>query len=427
MKVLLLSHGPITTYQNMGKTFLSLLSTFQKEELCHLYIYPAIPDADLCCSQYRITDQDILRSYFHFGKVRGREILSSEIDPEKHEKYESQQAKQLYSRKKNYKTILARDFMWQFAWFMTEDLKAWLTREKPTCILLAPGEARFIYRMALKIASFLRIPLMVYVCDEFFFIDPPDSMLGKLQLRLLKNTIRKTLKASSGAVTICDSLNRQYSGYFGIPCHTIMTGTSFPIGEEIHCCADPRSITYMGNLAFHRYRSIGDIGRALDRINGKKGTDYCLNLYTPAWDDEIRQEFSGIRSIRYCGYVTGQAYREAFQSAEILLHTEGFDEKSRERVRNSVSTKIADSLGSGIPLFAYGPEGIASMEHLKACGGAVLCENPEELDQKLTELFENCDLRSEKAENGLKAALKYHQSEVSSRNLHRILSQLKGS
>ena len=44
MKVLLLSHNPVTTYNNMGKTFLSLFSAFRPEELCQLYLYPAVPD-----------------------------------------------------------------------------------------------------------------------------------------------------------------------------------------------------------------------------------------------------------------------------------------------------------------------------------------------------------------------------------------------
>lgn len=53
MKVLLLSHNPVTTYNNMGKTFLSLFSAFRPEELCQLYLYPAVPDTACCGSYYR--------------------------------------------------------------------------------------------------------------------------------------------------------------------------------------------------------------------------------------------------------------------------------------------------------------------------------------------------------------------------------------
>ena len=60
MKVLLLSHNPVTTYNNMGKTFLSLFSAFRPEELCQLFLYPAVPDTACCGSYYRFTDREAL-------------------------------------------------------------------------------------------------------------------------------------------------------------------------------------------------------------------------------------------------------------------------------------------------------------------------------------------------------------------------------
>ncbi len=65
MKVLLLSHNPVTTYNNMGKTFLSLFSAFRPEELCQLYLYPAVPDTACCGSYYRFTDREA--PAFHLG------------------------------------------------------------------------------------------------------------------------------------------------------------------------------------------------------------------------------------------------------------------------------------------------------------------------------------------------------------------------
>ena len=62
MKVLLLSHNPVTTYNNMGKTFLSLFSAFRPEELCQLFLYPAVPDTACCGSYYRFTDREALHS-----------------------------------------------------------------------------------------------------------------------------------------------------------------------------------------------------------------------------------------------------------------------------------------------------------------------------------------------------------------------------
>ena len=71
MKVLIISHTCFSTYNNMGKTFCALFSQFASEELCQLYIYPSYPDVDICRSYYRVTDKEILGSYFRLHAPGG--------------------------------------------------------------------------------------------------------------------------------------------------------------------------------------------------------------------------------------------------------------------------------------------------------------------------------------------------------------------
>ena len=62
MKVLIMSHNPITDYNSMGKTFLGLFSAFSEDELCQFYVYPTLPNIKVCESYYRMTDREALRS-----------------------------------------------------------------------------------------------------------------------------------------------------------------------------------------------------------------------------------------------------------------------------------------------------------------------------------------------------------------------------
>ena len=55
---------------------------------------------------------------------------------------------------------------------------------------------------------------------------------------------------------------------------------------------------------------------------------------------------------------------KALQNSDLLIHAESFDNEFKQIVKNSISTKIADSLASGVPIVAYGPEGIASIDYL---------------------------------------------------------------
>ena len=93
MKIIIISHVPMSTKFNMGKTFISLFSSFQKSELCQLYIYPTIPDVDTCSSFYRITDKDVLKSYYRM-RVQGGEVVANENI---HNMYEHEKDEKFYS------------------------------------------------------------------------------------------------------------------------------------------------------------------------------------------------------------------------------------------------------------------------------------------------------------------------------------------
>ena len=106
--------------------------------------------------------------------------------------------------------------------------------------------------------------------------------------------------------------------------------------------------------------------------------------------------------------MSGEKFKEVFQSSDALLHVEAFDEDSIDLVKHSISTKIADSLGSGICLFAYGPRQVASISYLQRNECAIICEQKENLKESLLQLFFNDDIREKKIKQALLVAEKYH-------------------
>lgn len=421
MKVLLISHNPITTYHNMGKTLLSLFSSFKKEELCQLYIYPTLPDTDRCSSYYRITDKNILKSYTSFFRVKGCEIDKSLIN-EANTMFSEESDRQIYHNKKNKLPLrmLARDLMWKFSSWYNNDLKQWLLRESPDCIFVAPGTAKFLYDIALKISRRLNIPIIMYVCDDYYFIKEPNGLLGKIRLSLLKKKIEKLLSKASHIITICDEIKDLYNNRFKIPATTIMTGTNYPIAQSYaDTVAD--TITYMGNIRCKRYKSLAALGHTLDDINRKHNTNHKLKIYSNEKDKSILSSFNNIDSIQFCGYVQGEEFDKVFRSSHLLLHVEAFDNDSIDLVKHSVSTKIADSLASGIPLLAYAPDYVSSMKHLMR-NNCALCANEEKaLENILVTAFCDGQARKKAVENAIETAKKYHNRETNSKCLYHIL------
>lgn len=418
MKVLVISHNPICTFQNMGKTMLSMFSELKPEELCQLYIYPSIPNVPACSSFYRITDKDVLRFYWSF-RVCGREIR---CDESVGRIFENEVDEQIYRNPKNKQPVrmLARDMMWKCSRWYHPQLRKWLQTQMPTVIFVAPGSAKFLYEIARKIAEERNIPIVTYVCDDYYFASYDRSLAGKMQSRLLKRKISQFMGSTAHLVTICDEMNEKYTDCFGLKATTLMTGSqTVPAGytekENISV------LSYFGNIRGGRHHSLVQIGQALDAINSEFRTNHQLRIYSMEKNDGVLGVFSGISSVVLSGFVSGEAYEKAVENTDILIHSEGFDAASVEKVRYSVSTKIADSLASGIPLLAYGPENVASMAHLIRNDCAIVATSKEDLLEALkTALFDG-DRRRTVSENAMQTAKKYHQKEQNSRKLRQIL------
>lgn len=422
MKVLIISHLPIATQNNMGKTFLSLFSGLERQEMCQFYIYPAFPDLDRCASFYRVTDKEILKSLPLRAKVGGC-VEPVQITGQSF--YENPEDESLYRNRKNKSALrrLLRDGIWRWGNWYNATLRQWLQEQKPDCVFLAPGPAKFIYNIALKIAKDHKIPIVTYICDEYYFVDAPKGLLSRMQLRRLQKKIRQTIQASAELVAICDEMKAEYAS-FGRPITTVMTGASFPVVEKPLSDGQPDCICYFGNIRCNRYISLAEVGRALDALNGKLGTDYKLKIYTPEKDPEILSEFDGVACVELPGFVTGETYAREFGKAQLLLHVEAFDQASIAYVRNSVSTKIADSLASGKPLLAYGPKEVASMGHLLRNACAITATDRSGLEEMLLTAFTDAQARTATAEKGLQVAHLYHDSDLAGKRMREVFARI---
>ena len=98
----------------------------------------------------------------------------------------------------------------------------------------------------------------------------------------------------------------------------------------------------------------GDI-KVLEQINAAHGTSFTLEIYTGEKDRRILSVFDGIPAIHINAFLTGADFEEIYRAANLHLHVESFCARETERVKFSVSTKIADCLGSGCCIYPAAP------------------------------------------------------------------------
>ncbi len=422
MKVLLITHNPTSTDNNMGKTFLTLFSEFEKDELCQLYVHPTVPDVDLCHSYFRITDKQVVKSFLRFSHPGGQ-VPADDVAERIANRNDGVSVSPPPRAKTSPIRRIIRDTVWKLSRWYSPSLKAWLDSERPTCIFLAPGYACFIYDIALRISEEYGIPIVTYICDDYYFVNQPKNPVDRLHLSFLKRKTESLMSKTSHLVAISQPIREEYSEKFFVKATVIMTGASGFKKNDGNVTKTVRSAAYFGNIGCNRHVSLADIGRTLDEINDERGTDYTLDIYTSEPSQAVKDCFKQIKSVSFKGFVTGDAFAAAYSDADMLIHTEAFDAESIDLVKNSVSTKIADALASGKVFFAYGPDTIASMRHLADNDCAVIANDKNQLKQMLYTAFTDEELRKNKVDNALATAKKYHDLKTNSLILKNILEQ----
>lgn len=423
MKVLLISHNPTITNNNMGKTFLTLFSEFKREELCQLYIHPTIPDVDVCQSYYRITDRQVLKSV-PFGHPGG-EISHEQIIEEMNKRMNGTLSSPSPRGRINTMSLLLRDILWKISRWNSRELKSWLKREKPTCIFLAPGYSKFIYDIGFRLSREYSLPIVTYICDDCYFVNKPKGCLNRWELFLLQKKINQLMDKTQRLVVISEELKETYQCHFGVDTDVVMTGVSLNHNNIPDSANIVQRISYFGNLSAGRHISLADIGRVLDEFNSIHNTNVILQIYTPETSQDFLKVFEDISSVKICGFVSGKAFEDAFFASDVLIHTESFGKEESDTVKYSVSTKIADSLASGIPLLAYGPSYISSMQHLIRNKCALVATSQAELRQRLEDIILDCEKKSGIVEQAQKIAAQYHNKQKNSAKLRGIFLKME--
>lgn len=419
-----MSHNPITDYNSMGKTFLSLFSTFTEDELCQFYIYPTLPNIKVCKSYYRITDREALRSIF-LRRYFGRCISDDEIKRE-NTLYENDSSSKIYLDKSSHRElkIFVRDLIWKLSAMNNCGLSDWLFEEKPDVIFAAPGSSGFFYNLILRIAKKHSISIVTYICDDFYFCNKnKKGFVKKIYAHYIREKIKKIMEASRHVVTISEELANDYTTEFGCECTVISTGANF---KNIQCpiCGDGKVISYFGNLQLGRHLPLAKVAKAVDVYNTTHNCSVVLNIYTADCSPKILEAFNGIRCVKFCGFVSADTMYNEMKKASVLLHVESFESENSKRVKYSVSTKIADSLASGISLLAYGPKGLASIEYLRRNDCAFIATNEAELEINLSACLGNSTTRVITATKALNVAARNHDSLTQSKQLKNILSKV---
>jgi glycosyltransferase involved in cell wall biosynthesis len=403
-KVLVISNNCFSETNANGRTLGNLFKGWPQKALAQFYIKDEISDFKVCSNFYRITDWEVVKSLFS-PKHLGKQINSSD------KKLDDINNKKLKKIKKNPLTNLIRNFFWSFKGWMDKGFLEWIDEFSPEVVLLQAGDAPFMYKIALDIAERHSIPFVIFNTEDYYFKNKyhKKSKLHQLFYPFSHSILKKQFKNAMKKAILCiyhtQMLKDEYDNEFDNNGIVLWTSSSIDLipHKKNH---DSFKISYLGNLGHGRHGGLIEIGDCLEKMGG-----YKLSVYGPLPSQKVEKELTSYNGIEYVGVVGYNLVREIMQNSDLLIYTECSDKKYKSDLKNAFSTKIADSLASGVCLFAYGPKNIASIDYLIEHDVACVATSKEMLEGKLKRVINDDALRKKCIENALKLARKNHDIE----------------
>ena len=410
MKILVLSSTPWTNDNSFGNSFGNIFEGIPDIEIANIYCKYGKPNTNLVSRFFQITEKSIFRNLKNPKVPSGKEVFMDESVPT--DVVEPKSAN--LARKKRWVIMFwARDLIWKFGRWKSQELKDFIDDFKPDIIFQPIYYVSHMNRIANFIKKYTGVPMYGYVSDDVYtlkqFSLSPFYWINRFMCRA---KVKKVVKQCEILYTISEIQRLEYEKIFKIPCKILTKSANFDepaqVKEEYN---KPLQFVFTGNIGTNRWKSLAIIANALSEIN-KDGVKAELRIYTGTLvTDEMKKALNIDKTSQIMGFVSSSEIPRIQSEADVLIHVESSSLQSRLWVRQSFSTKIVDYLKTARPILAVGPKEVASIEHLVRNDCAIVADNKDDLVKKLNSVLSDETKLTEIALKGYECGKKYHNKE----------------
>lgn len=377
-KVLVVSNNSFSKIDSNGRTLGNLFLGWPKVKLAQFCVSTEGPYWEVCENYYCISDKEMLSAFKHFKRAKGRIIEKKKDEGER-------VSTGVNGRLKTATTSLIRHFIWSCGRWKSKELLRWVDSFNPDAVLIQSGDTAFMLSIARRISRERSIPLLMFNTEGFCFFqkdwmrqDIWSCCSFPIYKYILRRETRRTMKRVVYAIHLNQFLKDDFDTAYGVPSEVVYTSSDFKRVEKGFNANNPQ-IVYLGNFGFNRPVSLQIVAKVLQSIN----PSFKIDVYGKPRTDYQKNILENSDGIVFHGQVSYEEVKGIMRKADILLHVEGLDEKVQESLRYGFSTKIADSLSSGIPFLLFSRPEIACAQYIRNTGAGWFASNEDELRQQL--------------------------------------------
>ena len=392
MRILVISRTPWRKDNSFGNTYSNFFSKMEDVEIANIYLGDGWPDKDNknLVSYYCLSEEKMAKSIIKRGlsKSVGFQFSPDSIpDSKQNDKKQQSHYKSLFSmaKVKRWNVLFCiREFIWKHGKYDKQDVLKFVKDFKPDVIFLSFYYAKYVSNFALFLKRYIDVPMIseaaidIYTLKQLSF--DPIFWLHRLGVR---KVVRKTADKSEFLFVISEKQRREYTNILNKHCKVLYKAPdNHRKLYDYSRMNNPVKFLFTGNISSRRWKSLSLLGNVLKEL--KFGQ---LDIYTPTPLTRIMKK-SLANSVVH-NPVSAQEVVKLQNEADVLIHAESFDLKSKLAVRYSISTKVMDYISTERCILAIGPSDVASIEFLKDKNLALTASSKDEIMEVVKEIRDN--------------------------------------
>lgn len=389
MNIFVFSEAAWDDKNSFGNTVSNFLcgEAWKTDNFCNFYARKQMPDNKITASYYNLSAVDIVKGVLK-AHIEGRAFKTENIDSKQemldfaHDK-EQKNIDRLHQNKNEF-IYYGHEQIWRSRLWLNRFFKKFIAENAPDILFAFATSPYILWPLIQYLKKHTTCKVVLLIADDVYGSYDKCAFYRR---GYLKRELKKCILAADKLYGISDEMSELYAGRFGKPVTTLYKGCDLSM-EPKQYLNQPLRFVYAGNLLWGRDDTLAQVAEALEKLN-RDGQTAVLEIYTGTTiTEQIRQKLEKDGSSRIMGSQPYEEIKRILHEADVVLHVESFEEKQKDTVRYSFSTKIIDCLQSGAQVLGIGPEGIASIEYLKKVDGAVVIDQQSQIMDVVEELIQ---------------------------------------
>ncbi|MBE6827707.1 MAG: glycosyltransferase family 4 protein [Ruminococcaceae bacterium] len=423
MRILIVSNSPWRSDNSFGNSFSNIFEGIDNIEIANICCKYGAPQNNVASKYFRITEKSLINNLLK-GKPSGEEVFAEKTDS-----VSDMSGEATFNKVKKYKSIpmyWARALIWKIGRWKSGELIRFLDDFKPEILFIPVYYSHYIHDINKFIIDRYNIPCVGYVSDDVYtlrqFSLSPFYWIDRL---ILRPKMKKVFSWCKTVYVISETQRREYAEIFGDKFKILTKCADFSDENKpaFKAPSETLKLVYAGNVSRGRYKILARLCSSIKELNSD-GKKFFLDIYTSTpLSDRQRSALNIDGSSQLHPPVSYNEILMIQKQADILVHAEAFDLREKLVTHQSFSTKIVDYLASGRCILAIGDSFCASVQYFIDNDCGAVAQTPDEIEQRLRELYDNKDLLSGYADKAWESGRRNHQRSVMQKELYAELEK----